>query len=357
MRLKYLSFAEGTYERKGNAQGILVVQTHNVTIQDIAAKAKVSISTVSRVLNGNTPVAAAKKTAVLAAVDELNYQPNIFAQGLARGQSMTIGVLTQNVSGPVYDAMLRGVLQGLQGSDYSPLFADGRWDTAQEQQALRVLLSRRIDGLIVLGGSSPAALLAEIHQETPLVIVGRSVAELADQCLAIDDFEGSYGVTRHLIDMGHRRIAHITGLLAHDDAQARYAGYQQALTDAGIAPQAELVIQGDFLEQSGMMAVEMLLSRNHTFSAIFAANDQMAYGARLALFRRGLRVPDDLSLVGFDDQHGSAYMIPPLTTVRIPASAMGEAAAKALLDHLAGHPLQLPTFSTQLIPRESVARV
>lgn len=333
------------------------MQTQNVTIQDIAEKANVSISTVSRVLNGNTPVAAAKKRAVLAAVDELNYQPNIFAQGLARGHSMTIGVLTQNVSGPVYDAMLRGVLHGLQDSDYSPLFADGRWDVLQEQKALRVLLSRRIDGLIVLGGSSPVSLLEEIRQETPLVIVGRSLAALAEHCLAIDDFQGAYTATQHLIDMGHRRIAHITGLLDHEDAQARYAGYQQALADAGIVPQPELVIQGDFLEQSGMMAVEMLLSRNHTFSAIFAANDQMAYGARLALFRRGLRVPDDLSLVGFDDQHGSAYTIPPLTTVRIPASAMGKAAAIALLHHLAGQPLKLPTISTELIRRESVARL
>ena len=120
--------------------------------------------------------------------------------------------------------------------------------------------------------------------------------------------------------------------------QRRYQGYQQALIDAGIEPDPNLVIEGTFQEQSGGMAVEMLLSRSRTFSAIFAANDQMAYGARLALFRRGLRVPDDVSLVGFDDQHASAYTIPPLTTVRIPASEMGEAAAEAILKQLAGQP-------------------
>ncbi len=331
-------------------------QTQNITIQDIAAKANVSISTVSRVLNGTVPVAEAKKNAVMAAVSELDYQPNVFAQGLVHGHSMTIGVLTQNVSGPVYDAMLRGVLQGLQGSDYSPIFADGRWQAEREQRAIQLLMSRRIDGLIVLGGSSPETFLQQIGQEVPLIVVARRLSTLPGQSLMIDDFRGAYQATQYLLQMGHRSIAHITGIPTHEDAQARYQGYQQALIDAGIEPDPNLVIEGTFQEQSGGMAVEMLLSRSRTFSAIFAANDQMAYGARLALFRRGLRVPDDVSLVGFDDQHPSAYTIPPLTTVRIPASEMGEAAAEAILKQLAGQSHKLPTLSADLVVRESVAR-
>ncbi|MEZ4709846.1 MAG: substrate-binding domain-containing protein [Caldilineaceae bacterium] len=331
-------------------------QTPNITIQDIAAKANVSISTVSRVLNGTVRVADAKKQAVLAAVAELDYQPNIFAQGLARGQSMTVGVLTQDVSGPVYDAILRGVLHELEGSGYSPLFADGRWEASQEQKAIQVLMSRRIDGLIVLGGNSPVEYLRQIGQDMPLVVVARHVAELAAQCLTIDDFQGAYEATRYLLEMGHRNIAHITGLLTHSDAQDRHHGYRQALIDAGIEPEPELIIEGNFLEQSGVMAVEMLLSRSRTFSAIFAANDQMAYGARLALFRRGLRVPDDVSLVGFDDQPTSAYMIPPLTTVHVPASELGAAASRVLLHKLAGTPYAIPELPTKLILRESVAR-
>lgn len=330
-------------------------QMPNITIQDIAAKAKVSISTVSRVLNGTVPVAEAKKNAVMAAVSELDYQPNVFAQGLVHGHSMTIGVLTQNVSGPVYDAMLRGVLQGLQGSDYSPIFADGRWQAAKEQQAIQLLLSRRIDGLIVLGGSSPEAFLQQIGREVPLIVVARRLSTMPGQCLLIDDFQGAYQATGYLLKLGHRSIAHITGILTHEDAQARYQGYQQALSDAGVMPDPNLVIEGTFQEQSGRMAVEMLLSRSRTFSAIFAANDQMAYGARLALFRRGLRVPDDVSLVGFDDQPASAYMIPPLTTVRIPASELGEAAAAAMLKQLTGQSHTLPALSAELVVRESVA--
>ena len=231
-------------------------QMQNITIQDIAAKANVSISTVSRVLNGTVRVAEAKKNAVMAAVDELEYQPNIFAQGLVHGHSMTIGVLTQNVSGPVYDAMLRGVLQGLQNSGYSPIFADGRWQVAQEQQAILLLMSRRIDGLIVLGGSSPESFLHQIHQEVPLIVVARHLSTLPEQCLKIDDFRGAYQATQYLLGMGHRSIAHITGIPSHEDAQARYQGYQQAHIDAGITPDPALVIEGTFQEQSGGTDIE-----------------------------------------------------------------------------------------------------
>lgn len=331
-------------------------QNQQVTIQDIADKANVSISTVSRVLNGNVRVAEAKKSAVLAAVEELNYQPNIFAQGLARGQSKTIGVITQNVGGSVYDTMLRGILQALDGSGYSPLCADGRWQAQQEQKAIQLLLSRRIDGLIVMGGNSSESWLCQIGEEIPLIVVARSLSSLSEQCLTMDDFQGAYTATRYLIQIGHYSIAHITGILARQDAQARYEGYQQALLEHDIVPEPALTIEGDFTEQSGVMAVEMLLNRGRTFSAIFAANDQMAVGARLALFRRGLRVPDDVSLVGFDDQHGSAYTTPPLTTIQVPAVALGEAAVNALLHKIANKPYVIPDFPAELILRESVAR-
>jgi len=239
-----------------------MLQSQKVTIQDIADKANVSISTVSRVLNGNAPVAVAKKDAVLAAVAELNYQPNIFAQGLARGQSMTIGVLTQNVSTPVYDTMLRSILRGLRESSYSPLFADGRWLAKQEQRAIQLLMSRQIDGLIVLGGSTPESFLQQVAREIPLIVAARKLPSLAEQCLSVDDYQGAYRATQYLMEMGHNSIAHITGIQTHQDAQARLRGYQQALMNGGIEPHPDLMIEGNFLEQSGVMAVEMLLSQS-----------------------------------------------------------------------------------------------
>jgi LacI family transcriptional regulator len=323
----------------------------DITIKDIAEKANVSQSTVSRVLTENARVADKKKAAVLKAMDELNYQPNIFARGLAGGQSLTIGVLTQNFGSPFYDAILRGILPALNGSNYSPLFADGRWRADKEKEALGTLLSRRVDGVIVVGGLSSEETICRFSEEVPLIVVGRNIPDLAGQCLYVDNFQAAANATQFLIRAGHRHIAHIAGILSHQDAYERREGYCYALKDG----YPELIIEGDFRRQSGIMAVEMLFTRGQTFSAIFAANDQMAFGARLALYRRGIRVPDDVSIIGFDDQPDSAYMIPPLTTVRQPGTEMGEEAARAILQLIKGDSPHLPVFPTELIIRESVA--
>ena len=332
-------------------------QNRKVTIQDIAEKANVSKSTVSRVLTSATPVADDKRAAVLQAMDELNYRPNIFAQGLASGQSLTIGVLTQNFGSPFYDTILRGILQGLNSSGYSAIFTDGRWQAEVEEEALQTLLGRQVDGVIIVGGYSQGPALARVAEQLPLIVVGRRLRELPDRCLWVDNFEAAYDVTRYLLDAGHRSIAHIAGPQSHQDAADRYRGYAYALRDAGVPENKELVVEGDFRSQSGLMAVEMLLTRGETFSAIFAANDQMALGARLALHRRGIRVPQDVSLVGFDNQDDGAYMIPPLTTVNQPAVEMGDTAARAMLRLLKDKSIELPVFGTELILRESVARL
>lgn len=333
-----------------------MVQKKKVNIQDIAQKAKVSISTVSRVLNNGDSVIEAKREAVLQAMAELNYQPNMAAQALAGGQTKTIGVITQDISNPFYDAILRGIRQGLEGTGFYPIFADGRWRADKEQKAILTLLARRIDALIILGGCSSEETLQQFGQQTPLVVVGRSLPALAQQCLPLDDFKGAYQATQYLIELGHRRIAHITGILAHQDAVERRRGYEQALSEAGLEVDSDLIIEGDFLEQSGVLAVEMLFTRARSFSAIFTANDQMAFGALLGLYRRGIRVPDDVSLIGFDDQRTSAYTTPPLTTIRQPAIEIGETAAQAILHLLKDRPFTMPEFPAELIIRESVAR-
>jgi LacI family transcriptional regulator len=145
--------------------------------------------------------------------------------------------------------------------------------------------------------------------------------------------------------------------LDQSDAADRRRGYVQALADAGIPLNPDLIIEGDFRQPAGVLAIESLLARGVQFTAVFGANDQMIYGARLALFRRGIRVPDDVSLVGFDDQDMSAYMTPPLTTMRQPGVEMGEAAALALLQLLKNDPVELPAFQAKLIIRESVLRL
>lgn len=337
------------------------MSSEKITIEDIAQKANVSISTVSRVMRKSSGVTASKREAVLQAMSDLDYRPNVFAQSLASGQSMTIGVITQNFGSPFYDGILQGILQGLEGSDYSPLFADGRWNVKIEQEALRTFLDRRVDGLIFVGGQLPESEMVGVGQKTPLIAVGRTMASLPENCIHIDNFQAGYDLTNYLLEMGHRNIAHITAQMHYQstvsDVSQRYEGYIHALKDAGLIPDPLLVVEGNLMQQSGALAVEMLLMQKRPFSAIFAANDQMAFGARLALYRRGLRVPDDISLVGFDDEMTAAFTIPPLTTVRQPSIAMGQAAATAVLDLINEKPVIKQTFQSQLVVRESVSRL
>ncbi len=332
---------------------ISMAMTDKVTISDIARKADVSTSTVSRVLSGKTKVTEAKREAVLSAVADLNYQPNVFARGLASGQSMAVGVLTQNFGSPFYDAIIQGVVQGLNKTEYFPIFADGQWQAEVEREAIRAMRRRQIDGLIILGGFLDAEDLKEIAKDIPLVMLARDVVGFEEYCICIDNFGASYQATRHLIELGHRRIAHITGRRDHPDAIIRQEGYQKALKDAGITPSPELIVEGNFRRQSGVLAVEMLLSKGNSFSAIFAANDQMAYGTRLGLYRRGIRVPEDISLIGFDDEPAAAFMIPPLTTVRQPAIELGLEAVRFVLAHLNGESYSPANLKAELVVRES----
>lgn len=324
-----------------------------VTIADIARKADVSISTVSRALRGTSYVREDKRQAVIAAAAELNYQPNVFARGLASGQSMAIGVLTQNFGTPFYDAILQGVVRGLYGSNYSPFFADGQWQPDIEREAIAAMLQRQIDGLIILGGFVTIEELNQLAEQMPLVIVARHIPDLEEHCLYVDNVQAAYMATRHLIELGHRRIAHISGRADHPDAVDRLRGYSLALENAGIDPLKELIVEGNFRRQSGVLAIDTLLSRGISFSAIFAANDQMAYGVRLGLYRRGIRVPEDLSLVGFDDESAAAFMIPPLTTIKQPAIELGMIAAQNILDKLNNKPASIPKMEAKLVVRES----
>jgi LacI family transcriptional regulator len=339
----------------------MTVNQSKVTIVDIAEKANVSPSTVSRVLRNSAGVAAQKRAAVMRAVDELEYQPNIFAQSLASGQSMTVGVLTQNFGSPFYDAILEGILLEMENTDYWPLFADGRWHPEMERRAIDMFTGRRVDGLIIIGGRISEGDIQKIARKTPVIVVARKLKSAPDQCIYMDNFQAAYDATNYLLERGHRNIAHITAAVVYDetvdDIHQRRLGYEQALRDAGIEPDPRLLVEGTLQQPSGVLAMEMLLSRGRPFSAIFAANDQMAFGARLALYRRHIRVPEEISLVGFDDDISAAYMVPPLTTTRQPAQEMGKKAAAGILQMIQGEQPRFTPMQATLIPRQSVVKI
>ena len=330
-----------------------------VTLEDIARLAGVSPSTVSRVLTGSKRVTEDKRALVLAAIQKYQYRPNAAARGLVRGRSMTIGVLMQDISSPFFARMVSGIEQALDRAAYRPMFASTHWRTEHQENetlAVQLVLERQVDGMIVLAGRIPDADLRALAQELPLIVVARRIEGLESHCIYVDNEGGAYRATRYLLGLGHTRIAHITGTLDHPDALDRQAGYQRALAEAGLGPDERLIAEGLFTEESGLSAVEELLTRGERFTAVLAANDQMAYGAMLGLFNHGYRIPADVSLVGFDDQFLSAYTLPPLTTVRQPSQEMGHAAAEAMLRLLNGQEPHLPHFPTELIIRKSAVR-
>jgi LacI family transcriptional regulator len=301
-----------------------------------------------------------KRALVLAAIEQHQYRPNLVARGLVRGRSMTVGVLMQDISSPFFARMVSGIEQGLDQGAYRPMFASTHWrmeDQENELGSLHMLMERQVDGMIVLASSIPDDELRAIAAKIPLVVVARRVQGLEDQCLYVDNEGGAYRATRYLLGLGHTRIAHIAGTPGHPDAADRQVGYCRALADAGLAVNEHLIVAGQLNEESGLIGVEELLARGEQFTAIFAANDQSAYGAMLGLFNHGYRIPNDMSLVGFDDQFLSAYTLPPLTTVRQPSIDMGRAAAESLLRLLKNEEPMLPHFSTDLIIRKTAMHV
>lgn len=328
-----------------------------ITIQDIADCANVSKSTVSRVLNNTTPVNDKKRAAVLKAVKDLDFEPNSLASGLAGGNSMIIGIQTQNIGSPFYDLVTRGVIHCLTDTRYSPILVDGVWDKEIELRGIDTLLRRQIDGLIIIGGDIEKEQLLHLAAKKPLLLVGREVEGLQDRCLYVDNFDIGYQATKFLIELGHRQIVHITGIQSHQDSVRRLNGYLHALEEAKIPYDADLVYEGAFDGPSGVKAIDTVISRGKKFTAVFAANDMSAFGARLALYRHGIDVPDEVSLIGIDDQAEAPYMTPPMTSVRQPAFKMGVAAGNAMLDLLMNKEIEIPKPSVQISVRESTAKV
>ena len=328
-----------------------------VTLEMVALAAGVSPSTVSRILNGTASVAAAKQAAVDAAIKKLGFIPNPVARGLAGGRTLSIGVLTQTISSPFYGEALRGIEDELERAGYIPLFVSGHWHEAEERNALDALVSRRVDGVIVLAGRLPNSALQVYAKKMPMVVVGRTIKGPKLFSLGFDNRAGGFLATQHLIECGHTRIAYIAGDPAHEDALEREVGYRLALEQAGLTFDPALVMPGDYTEAGGLLAVNHLLENRLPFTAIFAANDQTAIGAALGLYRKNVRVPDDVSLVGFDDLAPAKYAIPPLTTVRQSVYEMGSQAALAMLQMLRGEDPEAVLPQPQLVPRESTRRV
>ena len=289
-------------------------------------------------------------------IARMGFRPNLHARSLKMGRSMTIGMLAQDIESPFFTRVIRGIEEGLQGSGYAPIIVSGHWNQKEELDRVGLLMARRIDGLVILNGELSDEQVQEIARRQPVVATGRRFEGRNLKTLRLDNEQGGYLAASHLLSLGHRRIAHISGPEDHEDAVDRYAGFVRAHQEYGVEVDPEIVFQGDFLEYGGVLAMTRLLDSGKNFTAVFAANDQSAMGARLALYRRGIRVPEDVSLLGFDDIPVAAYLTPPLTTVRQPFYEIGLYLAATMLGMLGQDVGEVAIPSMELVIRETVKR-
>ncbi len=327
-----------------------------VTLLDVAREAGVSPSTVSRILNGTAKVSANKRKAVETAISEMNFEPNQLAQSLKSGRSMTIGIVVQDISSPFFDETLRGVDDGLKGTGYASVIVSGHWNAQEEGERIKLLLARKVDGIILLTGHIADQDVLRFAARRPIVATGRLLQSDNAIGFKLDNENGAMMAVRHLVELGHRRIAFIAGPANNPDAAGRLAGYRRALQEANLEFDPNLVVEGDLHEASGLMATNRLFDTGQQFSAVFAVNDQTAYGVRLSLYRKGIRVPDDISLIGFDDLPSSLYTTPPLTTIRQPLYDMGLVATSALLGLIGGKKIDVSLPGLELMVRETTRR-
>jgi LacI family transcriptional regulator len=330
------------------------------TIKEVSLLARVSPATVSRVLNGTTPVSDLVRTRVLEAVETLGYKPNAFARGLATNRSGGIGITVNEVGSPYSATFVSAVENVARAAGIHLMVSSGFADAQSERESIEFLLERRCDGLVVQADGLPDEYLIDLVRSGPtaVVVFGRYVAEIADACVVTDSVMGGELATRHLVERGHRHIAHATGPLAIPDARDRLKGYRRALEAAGITYDERYVIESTFHEEGGALSVLRLLERAPEITAIFLANDQMAAGAMRALRDRGLAIPHDVSVVGYDDVFLARYLTPGLTTIRQPLVDMGRSAAHLLLARLGleeGEEV-VRRFDPELVERQSVAR-
>jgi len=311
------------------------------TIDDIARLAGVSKATVSRVLNRKPDVDPATRERILHIVEEQNFVPSVAASNLARGKSRLIGVLIPSFTQPFIQDVLRGVAETIEQTPYElVLYSANRtmYDRDKSRLIDNILATKLTAGVLAMFMGQSMHHLAQLHKSGfPVVAIDdQEKPDAMIPWVGADNIMGGYEAVRHLIALGHRRIAHIQGPVHYLCSRERYEGYVQALTEADIPVYEQLVVQGDFTPPSGRIAANMLfaLPKEQQPTAIFAGNDQMAYGMLAAAEEHGIHVPGDAALVGFDDISSSAHIRPALTTVRQPFYEMGQRGIEVLLSLL-----------------------
>ena len=327
------------------------------TIKDVARLAGVSVATVSRVINDSPKASEASRLAVTSAMESLSYHPNANARVLAQQSTETIGLVVGDVSDPFFGAMVKAVEQVAYNTGNFLLIGNGYHNEEKERQAIEQLIRHRCAALVVHAKLIPDAELADLMKQIPgMVLINRILSGFEKRCVALDDRYGAWLATRHLIQQGHTRIGYICSNHAISDAEDRLQGYYDALKEHGLPCNDRLVTFAEPDESGGELAMTELLGRGKQFTAVACYNDSMAAGAMGVLNDNGIDVPQEISLMGFDDVLVSRYVRPRLTTIRYPIVTMATQAAELALALADNRPLPDIThlFSPTLVRRHSV---
>ncbi|GIU46382.1 transcriptional regulator [Shewanella colwelliana] len=304
------------------------------TIYDVSVLAGVSLATVSRVMNKNAKVSEKTAQKVQDAMKQLGYRPNAIAQSLASNRSNSVGILVSELHGPFYGSMMSGIEAELRTAEKHVIIAAGHSEEALEKEGIEFLISRRCDALILhVEAVSDEYLVELVKGDIPIVLINRYIAEIADHCISLNNELGGYYATKALLEKGHRQFAYISGPSWKMDAQERLKGHQRALKEFNVSYNDALTYEGDYQETSGSQGTSYLLEQSRPFTALVCANDEMALGAMTVLREKGIRVPDDISLMGFDNIFFSQFIHPKLSTVDYPIKQMGKMAACWTLKH------------------------
>lgn len=302
------------------------------TIYEVSKLAGVSLATVSRVMNKNARVSDKTRDKVLQAMKQLGYKPNSIAQSLASNRSNSIGIMVSELSGSFYGLMTEAIEAKLRAFGKHVIITPGHCDMDKEREGIEFLISRKCDALILHVEAVSDEYLIELSKgDTPIILISRYVSQIAERCISLNNELGGYLATQALINAGHQQIAYIAGPLYKADATDRLNGHKRALAEANIAFNDKLLHVGDFKETGGMEGLKHFIDNKLDFTALVCANDEMASGAMKFAREQNFQLPEDLSIVGFDNIIFANYLYPTLTTINNPAGEMGCMAAKMIL--------------------------
>jgi len=327
------------------------------TIYEVSKLAGVSLATVSRVMNNSGKVTTKTRQKVLLAIEELGYRPNASAQSLASRTSNSVGILIPELYGPFFGIMLSSVEKELRNAGKRVVITAGHSDEKKERDSIEFLLGSGCDALILHVYSVPDNLIIGLNEgPVPIVLLNRYIPEIADRCISLDNEHGGYVASKCLLERGHKEIAYVSGPHWKVDSFKRLAGHKRALAEFGLEIDERLVFEGDFEEASGRQAMKHFLQLGIPFSGVICANDEMAAGAMDTARTRGFSVPDDISVIGFDNVEFTDYLNPKLTSIGCKIDEMGQMAARCVLKNAYGESdLEIQnTFEPNLVFRESV---